>query len=144
MNDHIKSAYHTIEGGQELLDWFGRVPSFHDAEVLALSLDRAGQCRLTLHSWNNTDVVDAKGYFVLEKHVVVTFALEDVADLQLEGFTHQNVIDGLSLSRVSTKLLHNLPCSEVFEILIEPCYGISGFIRAQKVSVSFVPGKPPI
>lgn len=142
MTDHGKSIYQSIEGGPKLLSWFGRVPSFHDAEVLALNLERAGKSRLTLHGWNMTDTIDDKGFFFLDQHAVVTFHFEDVVDLQLEGFSHQNVINDLSLSRVSTGPSHDIALSETYEILIEPCYGISGFIHARTISVSFVPGKP--
>lgn len=91
-----------------------------------------------------TNVVGTDGYFVLEKRAVVTFVLEEITDLQIEGFARQNVIDELCLTRVtpgSSVSRHDLQTEslDVFEILLEHCYGLSGYIRARRVSVSFVP-----
>jgi hypothetical protein len=46
--------------------------------------------------------VDEKGYFILDKHVVVLFSLEKIVALKLEGFSSQNVIYGLTLRRYGT------------------------------------------
>lgn len=137
-------VYESIQGGSDLLKWFGRVPSFHDAEILSISLDHAGPSQLVLHGWNMTNVVGTDGYFVLEKRAVVTFVLEEITDLHLEGFTRQNVIDELCLSKITPDSGFSGQDSQtespdVFEILLEHCYGLSGHIRARRVSVSFVP-----
>ena len=50
-----ENAYLKIQGGPELLTWFGRVPRFHDAEILSLNLDRKGQSTILVHAWNMTD-----------------------------------------------------------------------------------------
>jgi hypothetical protein len=96
MNE-AEAIYASIPGGPDLLTWFGRVPSFHDAEIVNLSLYRRAQSTLRVHAWNITNEVDDRGYFVLQKHAVVAFTLEDILDIQLEGFSHQNVIFGLRL-----------------------------------------------
>jgi hypothetical protein len=145
--DERESVYQAIAGGTDLLKWFGRVPRFHDAEILSLSLNRAGPSLLILHGWTMSDVFGADGYFLLEKRAVVTFILEEITDLQLQGFNHQNVIDDLCLKRVSAysgRSRHSLTAEppEIFELLMEDCYGLSGHIRARRVSVSFVPGSP--
>ena len=143
-NDYIASTYESIQGGSDLVKWFGTVPIFHDAEILSFSLDHAGPSRLVLHGWNMTNLVGTDGYFVLEKRAVVTFVLKEITDLQLEGFARQNVIDELCLSRVTPD--SGFSCLDlqtespvVFEILLEHCYGLSGYIRGRGVSVSFVP-----
>ena len=130
------SIYNTIPGGKELLEWFGQVPSFHDAEILDLHLRREGASTLRIHAWNMTSKVK-NGYFVLEKHAVVEFAIGGIVNLELDDFNHQNAIDGLTLSRV--KYDENL---EIYEVLLEPAYGMAGFIQAIELSVSHRPGKP--
>jgi hypothetical protein len=50
---------------------------------IALHLDRRGPSSLVAHTWAMTKEVDAKGYYVLEKHVVVEFVLKDIFDLKL-------------------------------------------------------------
>jgi len=93
------TCYTHIPGGPELLAWFGRPPSFHDAEIVNLQLNRRAPSTVAIHTWTMTDRVDQRGYFILDRHAVVTFTLEDIVDLQLDGFSHQNVIGHLHLRR---------------------------------------------
>ena len=62
-----------------------RLPSFHAAEILSLHLRRTGQSVLRLHGWINTGAVGQDGYFVLDRHAIVTFTLSGVMELQLVG-----------------------------------------------------------
>ena len=139
--------YGEVPGGQELLDWFGCVPSFHDAEILSLHLNRRGLSILRLHGWITTNRKGAQGHSILEKHAVVTFTFNGVMDLQLDGFSIQNVIGGLTLRRAPERpdrrnCLALDPLPEDIEIELEPCYGIDGLIRARSVSITVKPGKP--
>src|SRR5580692_10626257 len=111
----------SIRGAQELYNWFGFWPSFHDAEVVTLHLNRKGPSYMAVHTWEMTERVDSKGYYELAKHVVVQFVLEELLTLSLEGFSGQNVIFGLSL---------------------DPCYGVSGSIEAASLSINIAPGAP--
>jgi hypothetical protein len=36
--DELEAIYADVPGGLELLAWFGHVPSFHDAEIVSLTL----------------------------------------------------------------------------------------------------------
>src|SRR5579863_6498910 len=91
-----------IHGASELLDWFGYWPSFHDAEIVSLHLNRGENSSLRVHTWEMTKEVDEKGYYVLAKHVVVEFILEAVSGLSLNGFNHQNVIFGLEVEKIDS------------------------------------------
>lgn len=126
----IENALGEIPGGTELCQWFGCVPSFHDAEVLDLCLDRSGPSRLRIHAWNMR--ADEDGFLVRERHAIVTFVLDGLTDLELSGFSHQNVIDGLTL-RVG---------SDGWVLQLEDCYGLSGSLTAREVRVEFQPGQP--
>jgi hypothetical protein len=91
-DDKETTIYDAVSGGAELVRWFGQVPSFHDAEILSLYLRRKGGSVLCLHGWTNTGTVGRDGYYVLDRHAIVTFTLYDVMDLQ-------NVIGSLVLRR---------------------------------------------
>ena len=138
--------YEEIPGGAELLAWFGEEPTFHDAEIISLSLSRTGPSELKIHGWIIADGVDPEGYNVLDKHAVVTFSLEGVMDLKLDSFSIQNVIAGLILQRATDRGRSNyyaMPAdAHDLEIELLPCYGLDGFIRAKKVAIAFVPGPP--
>jgi hypothetical protein len=139
-------SYSSVVGDDKLLAWFGQTPSFHDAEIVSLSLNRSGTSELKVHGWIMTDEVDPRGYIVLGKHAVVTFMLIDIMDLQLDGFSRQNVIAGLVLKRATDRGragCYTLPEEEGdIEIELLPCYGLDGFIRAKKIAIAFVPGRP--
>ena len=112
--------------------WFGSWPSFHDAEILELHLHRTGRSWIKIHVWNMTDQIDGKGHYVLDKHAVVTFTLEGVTGLQVDGFSSQNVIAGLEVERLVRG----------FRITLHPCYGLAGTLEAAQVTVDVTPGKP--
>ncbi|GJD86657.1 hypothetical protein BHAOGJBA_0151 [Methylobacterium hispanicum] len=147
VGEQDEAIYREVPGGAELLRWFGRVPSFHDAEILSLDLRRKGQSTLRLHGWITTDKVGEGGFLVLERKAIVSFALDGIMDLQLDGFSKQNVIGGLILrcapdrpERRGYLALDPLPGD--IEIELEPCYGLDGLIRARSVSITFRPGAP--
>jgi hypothetical protein len=146
-NDKEIMIYDAVSGGADLVRWFGQVPRFHDAEVLSLHLRREGQSVLCLHGWINTGEVGQDGLFILDRHAVVTFTVRGVIDLQLVGFSIQNVIGGLALRRAPERAERKGyfaldPLPQDIEIELEPCYGLSGLIRARTVSITFEPGKP--
>ena len=94
----LRQIYEAIPGGPELLAWFGVVPSFHDAEIMRLCFCRGAPAELCVYTWNLTADIDNQGFYILGKETLVNFFLDDVVDLQLDGFTQQNVIDGLLLN----------------------------------------------
>jgi Immunity protein 50 len=141
------NIYDAVPGGEALVKWFGRVPTFHDAEILSLDLRRKGRSALRLHGWINTGAVGPGGFYVLDRHAIVTFHLNEIMDLQLTGFSHQNVIYGLTLRRAPQRperrdYLTLSPLPDDIEIELEPCFGLDGLIRARSVSISVKPGKP--
>jgi hypothetical protein len=146
IGEQIPHIYDEVPGGPELLRWFGEVPSFHDAEITGLDLRRWGQSTLRVHGFVATYKADSGGSLVFDRHAIVTFSLEDIMDLQLDGFSHQNVIGGLTLQRATDRgraNYYSLPQSpEDIEIELEPCYGLDGLIRAKRVTISFEPGFP--
>jgi len=121
-----------IDGVAELQEWFGYWPSFHDAEVLGLHLNRKGSSSLRVHTWEMTKEIDEKGYYVLAKHAVVEFSFEAVSGLSLNGFNHQNVIFGLAIEKTDSG----------FRVTLDACYGLAGSIEAEKISLRLTPGKP--
>jgi hypothetical protein len=139
--------YDEVTGGPELIRHFGRIPSFGDGEVLGLNLDRDGPSTLRVHGWVITDRDGPDGMLALERHAVVTFTLYGVMDLQLDGFSIQNVIGGLILRRAPDRPerrghLALDPLPQDIEIELEPCYGLNGLIRARAVAITFEAGEP--
>ncbi len=144
------SDFASVPGGAELLAWFGYTPSFHDAEIISLHLNRTGISTLKLHAWEITKEISEQGHFILAKDVIVTFTIEDIVALRLEGFSPQNVISGLDFRKITPEvssfnmqwLRSPKPLPDIFEITLEHCFGMSGMIQAHRVSISLTPGKP--
>lgn len=121
-----------VAGARDLFGWFGFWPSFHDAEVVSLQLERSSRSSIAVHTWHTTNEVDARGYYVTQKHVVVQFLIDGILGMHLDGFNHQNVIFGLEIAKKD----------EGFELTLDDCYGLSGTILAQKLAIKLAPGKP--
>jgi len=138
--------YAEIPGGSDLIAWFGGEPRFHDAEIVGLNLRRRAESTLDVHFWTATGEVDEHGYFALGNHVMVTFAMEEIVDLELDGFNHQNAIYSLSLHHSpidpdrAPYVVGDSP--QDYEIAIEGAYGMEGRVRCQKISIRLTPGKP--
>ncbi len=119
----------TIPGAEQLIAWFGAWPTFHDAEVLELSLRREGKSCVRVHAWRITAAIDSTGHFGRDHHVIVTFWFEDILDLGLADFSGQNVIYGLTCEKTERG----------FKVTMVPCFGVNGYVEAERISVSFEP-----
>ena len=79
-----ESLFASFSGGQDVIDWFGFCPDFHDA-----SLDRievaSGHATLAMHAFRTTSEVDAAGFFIRDRHVLVTLRMGRVTGVRLEG-----------------------------------------------------------
>ena len=128
-----------IPGGRELLDWFQGHPSFHDAEVLHLDLNR----RAAAFSISVPGHPDSAAPL---KDLVVTFSFKqgDMIDLSLEGFSHRNVMGDMWLrfaeaSSADTSLVGVGLGQGNIEFEIEPCYGAFGKLRATVEKITIRP-----
>ena len=88
---------------------------------------------LRIHAWNMTDEVDAKGYFVLDKHAIVTLTLEGVSAINCADF---DMVPGIIFDLEITKV------DEHFRVEWSASYGVTGFVTARHVRINLVPGKP--
>jgi hypothetical protein len=133
-------AYEFIEGYTEVVAHFGVWPSFHDGEVHRIVLDRMRRdssgahvpsLEIDVRGWIMGPEVTKKGYYVLHHDAVVSFLFEDIFDLELEGFSQQNVLSSrdLSLSEGPTGT------GKVLHVELEHCYLFAGEFSARKASV---------
>jgi hypothetical protein len=127
------SALHDIPGGKSLLDWFGYVPRFHDAELLDIAFSGRGSGLMRIHTWNMTDKPDAQGDLIIDKHVVVTLALEGISTIDCVGF---DMMPGIILNLDITSI------DRGFRIEWSASYGVSGSISARQMRVALDPGEP--
>jgi hypothetical protein len=130
----MAEAWEQIDGAKEFVAWFGRWPQFHDSEIVHLHLNRMASSSLLLYAFDGTPEVDEKGFYRLVNHVLVDFQMEEITELELEGFSIQNVLQGLSVEQNENGTL----------IKIHPCFGMSGSILSKRIALRFTPiGGPP-
>jgi hypothetical protein len=128
----MAAALEAISGARELYDWFGHWPGFHDSEVLSVQINLTGTSHLRTHTWETTNQVDERGYYIQTKHVVVEFILADISRLDLVGFSGQDIIFGLDIQKVESG----------FKLTIDPCINLGGEIVAGSVAIRLLPDEP--
>jgi len=118
-----------ILGVELLIERFGYWPSFHDAEVVWLNLNRRTGLRnqgptieMLVHVFEMTSEVTSDGYYRLTKHSLVHFRFEGVTNVSVNGFNHQNVLAELDITDQS-----GVGCeTKSYLIKLSPCYGLGG------------------
>jgi Immunity protein 50 len=123
-----EAAFIALPGGKALADWFGRVPRFHDAELQAITLASRGPSTLRIRTWNVSDKVDAGGYHVLDKHVIVTMTLEEITHVALSHFDLPGIILDLEVTSFDGG----------YQLVWSASYGVEGAIRAGQVRIDWV------
>jgi hypothetical protein len=122
-----------IPGAADVIAWFGYWPTFHDGEVLSVTLDRRNPSRVVVHAFESTPEVDSRGHYVSAKHAIVTFILSEVTNTRIEQFNHQNVLNGLFVKRTPAG----------YQLVLEGIHGLDGTIDAARMRVELTPGIPP-
>ncbi len=74
-----------IDGSKLIFDWFGYWPSFHDAEIISINLQRVSSDDLQssslfalVHAFEMTSEVIETGHYKLIKHCVIEFEFVSV------------------------------------------------------------------
>jgi hypothetical protein len=127
-----------IKNKEALIDIFGRWPSFHDAEIISIYLDRDGGAgpflEAKIHLFEMTDQVEDNGAYVLRHHTLVTFRFAKVVMGEVKWFNHQNVIACMSIDEVKPD--QNNGCS--FNVSIESSYGCEASFECREVMITNV------
>ena len=94
----------SIENAEALTGIFGYWPSFHDAEVLSMHLDRGGPdgplLDARVHVFHMTREIDNRGFFVLTNHTLVTLRFVNILLRELRWFNAQNALNGIHIDNV--------------------------------------------
>ncbi len=114
----------------QVVEWFGYKPKFHDSEVVSIELRRSPDPSIIrIHAFQMTSEVDESGYFVLDKHALITFNLTDIEEQNFSDWNHQNALMGIDMS--VTPSGHRLE--------MEAAYGINGYIVAKHITIEVQP-----
>ena len=134
-------AHEFIQGFELVVAHLGLWPSFHDAEVLKLVIDRTHVAAskelspvldLHLRGWVMTSEVTEQGFYKIRGEALFHFRFEGITGLQIEGFNNQNVLSALNLEVVSHPHDTN---RQVLQVELEHCYEFQASFIAQKAQV---------
>ena len=81
-------------------DIFGYWPSFHDAEIVSIRLERAPDVpylEAVIDVFQMTDEINVDGYYVNKNNTLVTLRFSDLQLHSLDSFNHQNVLFELTI-----------------------------------------------
>ena len=127
-----------ITGAEKLTDIFGYWPSFHDAEVLWIRLDRLPYTEqygpvleAVIHAFEITSEVDPDGFYVVRHHVRVHLRFEGVTELQLEGFNNQNALMGLGVKNICDRQMENIR----WEVQFDSSWGVTASFRCYSAEI---------
>lgn len=126
----IPDELRDVPGAQALYDWFGYWPTLHDGELVDIVLRTQGLSLIRIYTCGFTGAVDAHGYFEQTKHITVSFILDEIIDVDLRGFSSQNVMNAVTLVKTGDR----------YRVEMEPVYGIYGSITAKHVRIELEPG----
>lgn len=120
-----------IVGSNLIAEWFGKWPSFHDAEIVEVHLYRERRrMDLKLYAFEMTSEVDERGYYKLAKRCFIDFCFEGIDELELSDFNQQNVIGGLSLEENGGGV----------KVVIDPIFGMGAEWSCERVVIQAVTG----
>ena len=123
-----------IQNHEAVVNFYGYWPSFHDANVPSYRPPTPSDPSLevTMHTWQMTNEVDPKGFFILRKHALVTLRFNGVDNLQMDSFAAGNILFGLTITKADG--------DERFSVEFDSVMEMSGtFIAMAGMVVSVVP-----
>ena len=128
-----------IKGAEQLIDVFGRWPSFHDAEVVWLKIDRRSSgegcfgptLNAQVHTFEITSEVDNDGFYVLRNHVLVHLQFSEVVESHFRWFNQQNALHGLTLIDISDRQLERVK----WDVQFESAYGVDAAFQCHSLEV---------
>jgi|SRR5579872_1684379 len=123
-----------VHNSENLTAVFGKWPSFHDAEIIHIELDRRSPSLVAeIFAFETTRDTDEKGFYRRIHESIVKIRFEGIDEVSLDGFNHQNVIAALAIE----------PRDKRLHVTIEPLNGLGGDFYCESAEILDVRrGKP--
>lgn len=130
-----------IRGSEKLIAVFGEWPTFHDAEIVLFSAERAlpvkvgdNIARLVIHLRSYAPIGEGTENYqmVLTESVLAKFVFSLACNFELFDFNHQNVINSFTVSPFQTNEPANL------SVKIESIWGFGGSFHCSRVELESV------
>lgn len=123
----METDLHLIKNSDLLIKACDKWPSFHDSEIIAVTLQRT-KASLTLEidllffaKDLNQSITSCS-----QTHTIVLIKFEEISELELYDFNHQNAIFGLYFDRQEDNL---------WNVTIAPAHGISSKFICKDIEI---------
>jgi hypothetical protein len=122
-----------IPGAEAVVAWFGHWPSFHNAEVLSVVINRSGVSMIRIHTWNVSARADRRGHFVREREAIVVFEFAGIKSLRLHGedAKGQDPVHANGIERTD----------QGYRFEFAPSFGLAGELTVEQIAVHIDPGR---
>ncbi len=127
-----------LDNHEAVLTAFGYWPTFHDSEVVSLLMDQSGILFDKIHNARIEIVVHAFEWTESKErsepifnHHLVHFAFENVSEVALEGFNHQNALHSFDFEEVP----EDASCNHSFKVSLKSALGLGGEFAASNGEV---------
>jgi hypothetical protein len=131
---HQHSHASEIPRVSKVVEWFGYVPDFHDAEIVEIVISASRTRRLVINAFNNTGKIDARGFYVSDRHAAVTILMDDVRFVEISGVNPANEDTISIVSDLDIEAEHGF-----YKIVWRSSYGMGGIIHARLVRFELKP-----
>lgn len=130
-----------IQNSQLLTKIFGGWPSFHDAEVVSITLNRksadesiGSELIADIYLFKITSKVSEEGKYILENKTLLRLRFEEIKELEMAGFDRQNVLMGLAIKDISDQQLERIK----FQVSFDGVFGMEATFQCFKIVIDSV------
>jgi hypothetical protein len=116
-----------IPGAERVAAWFGEWPTFQDAEILSVLVNRDTTSLIRIHTWIPSLRTDWRGRAVRAREAIVVFEFAAMSSLHIEedASPTRDPRQGLSVEQTETG----------FHLRFVPGHGLGGDVIAQQLAV---------
>lgn len=123
----MNEIYKRIRNAHEVINLLGKWPSFHDAEILNVELDRkVPSLQLRVYTFLMNKEITKKGYYKRINQCIITFRFLSIDNVNLSDFNHQNVIFGFCFKEIRNGNIN---------VVISSAYGLSGRFNCKDIEI---------
>lgn len=127
------SQYTAIKNFAALVNWFGRWPSFDDFEVVSMQLTRGKDDES--HASLTVEFLGFQTDLLIEsadrKHCLIVMLFSGLENVVLEGFNHQNAINGFVVEANWSDRLQR----EMFTVELVQGFGVGAKFDCEEIEL---------
>ena len=134
-----------VKKSEMLVEIFGRWPSFHDAEVVSIHLERDGKDKwegpilhVSIHVCEGYPDEESPQGINYRKHTVVNFRFGTVVDIEVLGFNQQNAIFDLIFKEGVPQSQDITWPGPAYHVSIKQSFGVSCSFVCANIEISSV------